>query len=59
MNLYARRTFEENEEKKAKNFCYKHRGTWKYTQAMDAAGHVRMVYQVEYIPQEKKAKTGN
>ena len=59
MNLYARRTFEANEEKKAKRFCYRHKGFCKYTQCMDAAGHVRMVYLVEYIPNEKKAKKGN
>ena len=56
MNIYARRTFEANEEKKAKNFCYKHRGTWKYTQSMDSTGKVRGVFVVEYIPENKPKK---
>ena len=56
MNIYARRTFEENEEQKAKRFCYRVKGFWKYTQSLDAAGNVRGVYVVEYIPREKNKK---
>ena len=49
MQPYTRRTFEANEEQKAKRFCYRVKGSWKYTQSMDSAGNVRGVYVVEYI----------
>lgn len=58
MNPYKRRIFEANEEQKAKRFCYRHKGFWQYTQVMDDSGHVRGAFVVEYIPEEKKAKTG-
>jgi len=50
MQIYKRRTFEASEEQKAKRFCYRVKGTWKYTQALDETGKARGVYLVEYIP---------
>lgn len=56
MQIYTRRTFEANEEQKAKRFCYRVKGLMKYTQSLDDSGNVRGVYIVEYIPKQRTAK---
>ena len=52
MQIYARRTFESNEEQKARRFGYRVKGTCRYTQAIDESGQARGVYIVEYITRE-------
>lgn len=51
--IYKRRLFGADEEKKAKRFSYRVKGTCSYSQYLDANGNVKTGYFVEYIPKEK------
>lgn len=55
MQLYKRETFAENQRKEALLFARKVKSRPKFTQALQSDGTVRLVYVVEYIPQEAES----
>ena len=54
MQLYTRRTFEANEEQKARRFGYRVKGICTFSQYLDENGNLKSGYCVEYIPREPK-----
>ena len=48
MKIYEEKIFDD--ERKAKRFSYRHKGTVKYQQSLNLeTGEIKMVYRIEYI----------